>query len=455
MAMWNTDEEIDELLAERARSISSNPDDQVKAAQGVPVARFTGMGDVKQAEQDVHAEREVLSRLQQPGNDLSLGLSLHPKIPPRAAPAASRPSMAPKALDLQPRGLGEGFAADASGGLKALGEMAKGAAPAPDDGSSAVRLQRLFEDAELAKAQKADARNAKDLQFARLLEGATAKILNRKADLSAYEGDGTSKAKDLMAQLGVAQGRRKEDADAAHRTAEAKRLADLLGFNKSRAEADDTFRKDEAKRKGGEFDRNLEWEQEKARLDRQNAIYLAGLKAKGEGAGKMLTAAEAGELGALESVLGSVDDLYGFFEDKTGPFSGAMQYVPRTDASKYKDRQDLAAQTIGKALEGGKLTKEDYEKYQSLLPSAGDSKERAEAKRDGMKQLINQVRAGRLKGFRQAGYNTSGFSDAVPGSSPAKSSGAGSPDFSAAEKWLAQNPDHPKAAEVRARIGRK
>lgn len=186
--------------------------------------------------------------LQKPVSDLSLGLSLHPKIPPKAAPVpSSRPTMAPKALDLQPRGLGEGFAADASGGLKALGEMAKGAAPAPDDGSNATRLQRLFEDSELAKAQKADARNAKDLQFARLLEGATAKILNRKSDMSAYEGDGTSQAKDLMAQLGVAQGRRKEDEDVRRFGLQLKAAAEDRAERGKDRDEDREWRKDEAK----------------------------------------------------------------------------------------------------------------------------------------------------------------------------------------------------------------
>lgn len=112
----------------------------------------------------------------------------------------------------EPRGLGNGFAADASGGLKALGEMAKGSAPPPDDGSGALRLYRMLESAKLLEAQRADrARKMENDLFAGI-ESGIATMQGRKADLSRYQDkDPDREARAFLQQLDLATGRRRED----------------------------------------------------------------------------------------------------------------------------------------------------------------------------------------------------------------------------------------------------
>lgn len=136
------------------------------------------------------------------------------------------------------------------------------------------------------------------------------------------------------------------------------------------------------------------------------AMMAAG--AKGQG-GHQVPAKEAAEVGGLKSASDMLDVLMKTRGKKTGAFSGAMQYVPGTDAAQYTDAQKAAAQTVGLILEGGKLAEGDLGRYMDLMPSAGDSDSRAKAKVENVKKLLALKGSNQVQALERAGYNAGGL----------------------------------------------
>src|SRR5262249_17763151 len=134
-------------------------------------------------------------------------------------------------------------------------------------------------------------------------------------------------------------------------------------------------------------------------------------------------------------------------EKAGGAFAALAQYVPGTNAAQYRDAQDLATQTVGYLLEGGKMTDNDRAYYRSLMPTAADSDERAKAKVENLKQLLYLKASGQLEGLGRAGFNTS----ALQGLVQAPMNAGQRRD--AALAWAKANPNDPKAQELMALLG--
>ena len=64
-------------------------------------------------------------------------------------------------------------------------------------------------------------------------------------------------------------------------------------------------------------------------------------------------------------------------EDLLGPITGFARLNPYSDARKLQADVDRVRQTVGKALEGGVLRKEDEEKYKKILATLNDTPETA------------------------------------------------------------------------------
>jgi len=133
---------------------------------------------------------------------------------------------------------------------------------------------------------------------------------------------------------------------------------------------------------------------------------------------KTLTASETEQLADLKNQIGSLENIYQDWETKVGPSTGTVDFVgskaagliPNTDVSQYKTNLKQKAQLIGKALEGGKLTDVDYEKYIKFLPQPGDSAETARQRVENLRQTMTTSYQNRVKTFGEAGYKTGGFS---------------------------------------------
>lgn len=142
-------------------------------------------------------------------------------------------------------------------------------------------------------------------------------------------------------------------------------------------------------------------------LEQQKVDIEAG-KAGAAGGGKQIPAAEAQKIGDLQSAETQIDQLYDEFKARTGKFSFLTKHIPGTDASKYGNVANIAAQTIGGALEGGKLSDEDKRYYKTLLPEADDTTATADNKRQQMKAFVRTKLGGQLKALGGAGYNVAG-----------------------------------------------
>ena len=161
-----------------------------------------------------------------------------------------------------------------------------------------------------------------------------------------------------------------------------------------------------------------------AKINNQQDMLDARLEAKGEGAdkkdsgGKTLTASETEQLADIKNQLGSIDNIYtdwkkrGLGADNVSAYIGnnLAGYLPNTTTAEYKDNLKQKAQIIGKALEGGKLTDVDYEKYINFLPQPGDTESRAKNRIENLKTALKNAYNVRTKTFGEAGYNTSNLS---------------------------------------------
>jgi hypothetical protein len=146
--------------------------------------------------------------------------------------------------------------------------------------------------------------------------------------------------------------------------------------------------------------------------------------------GKPITASATAELSDLRTQMNTIDDIHKQWEDKiykergkgasaltpwsplerlASALSGA---IPGTGSSEqeYAQIRDQAAQSIGRSMEGGKLTDPDYIKYLKFLPTPGDTKEQAKNKKENLKKMMKNTYNERLRTFREAGYDVSGFS---------------------------------------------
>lgn len=163
---------------------------------------------------------------------------------------------------------------------------------------------------------------------------------------------------------------------------------------------------------------NEEWNRRNAITSAQEleqARAMAGIKANAPEKQPTVPAGEASQVGELSAATKMTDDLWKEWESKaSGMGSGLLSKVPGTDAAQYTDAQRAGAQTIGTILEGGKLTDADLAKYMALVPTASDSRERARAKIDRLKRMIDEKKNAKVKGLGQAGYKVGGFDAATP-----------------------------------------
>lgn len=134
----------------------------------------------------------------------------------------------------------------------------------------------------------------------------------------------------------------------------------------------------------------------------------------GNGGGKNVSGEVAQNIGKFDAAMDHIGRLENEWLEKTGVFSGAMQYVAGTDAAQYRDAAKVAGQDIGQILEGGKLTDSDRDFYIDMMPTAGDSEERAAEKFRRLKEYVASRKASSVEGARQAGFNTAGFTPLEP-----------------------------------------
>jgi hypothetical protein len=166
------------------------------------------------------------------------------------------------------------------------------------------------------------------------------------------------------------------------------------------------------------------------------AALAAGQRAEAKAQGPNIPASEVANYGGIDAAVTMLDGLMKIRDDKAGgALAGLAQYMPGTDAAQYSDAQRAAAQTVGLILEGGKLAEGDLSRYMAMLPSAGDSAERARAKVEGIKRMLATKKAAQFSALKAAGYNTGSLTPEVaPVKSGAPSQAGGNVDLAAPVK---------------------
>lgn len=191
-------------------------------------------------------------------------------------------------------------------------------------------------------------------------------------------------------------------------------LKQLDALQEAQRKAEETAKKSEAEKakserefglKERELEEKLKIEQIKAATERMKAVQ----KAEAEPKGKTVTAEQAKLVAGLDTSEKQLDAIESEIEknaDVMGPVAGRLIGVSpyATETKAFDARMKLAAQKIGVALEGGKLTDEDIMRYRQMLPNLTDTPEVARAKVGVVRELLAQERQAQIGSMGAGGY---------------------------------------------------
>lgn len=122
--------------------------------------------------------------------------------------------------------------------------------------------------------------------------------------------------------------------------------------------------------------------------------------------GKNMTSGTVSEVAELDAAEALIDDLWNdYTENASGVGSSILAKLPFTDASNYDQTRRQKAQVLGGILEGGKLTDMDFERYYNMMPSPGDTNEKAKLKLDELRQTLGAKRNAKINTLDDAGFD--------------------------------------------------
>ncbi len=127
---------------------------------------------------------------------------------------------------------------------------------------------------------------------------------------------------------------------------------------------------------------------------------------------KTITAQQASSLGDLNTVEGSILGLSSDWDklaSETGSSIGSL--FKGSNANQYNLKKQAAIQSIGYALEGGKMTDGDREFYAGMMPTVADNAAQKKAKIDALIKYAREKKAGQIQSLRDAGYDVSGYKE--------------------------------------------
>jgi hypothetical protein len=216
--------------------------------------------------------------------------------------------------------------------------------------------------------------------------------------------------------------------------------------------ADDqlAYLKQMATSKNDELDRNMKMQMLQQALDGRKQIKAMGSSAR------MIPASASAQLGDLTNQHAAADTILDEWKKSMGGVDSLGGYVsqnlksmnPNSTQNIYQSKLKQYAQMIGTALEGGKLTDNDYSKYMKFLPQVGDSAEAANAKIQNLKQMIQSKHNSLLASYDQTGYSTGSIPQITDQRAPPPPSSGISAEDQAALMWAKQNANDPRAAAI-------
>ncbi len=190
--------------------------------------------------------------------------------------------------------------------------------------------------------------------------------------------------------------------DADNETTKNAKLAELLG---KKVEAEEKWRRAQ----------ELEAIRHKNNLDRDKANNSARasqieLKTDTGPQGKIASTSALTQAGSFDSSHKLLNDLEGTLKgnsDSIGPIMGRLSSLnPYDTTGELIDSQtQMLTQEFGKALEGGKLSDQDYRKYLNMMPQRKNTPEVALGKLSQIRRLLQEKEAGFRDALVEGGYN--------------------------------------------------
>lgn len=161
-------------------------------------------------------------------------------------------------------------------------------------------------------------------------------------------------------------------------------------------------------------------ESREAKRFKERELALKEREAAGKDGGiekmmaQKLPAGQAADLGALDAAsaqLLGIEQAVQKSQDIMGPIAGRLTTLsPYASKARIFDAEmKIAAQNIGKSLEGGKLTDEDIRRYREMLPNMADTPEVALGKVRTIRQLLADRKQTQVEALRRAGFQTHQF----------------------------------------------
>jgi hypothetical protein len=141
--------------------------------------------------------------------------------------------------------------------------------------------------------------------------------------------------------------------------------------------------------------------------------------ANGAGGGKTLPSDTVAKMAGYDAASSIIDQLEKDYTDKSSSTGSWLKSkVSGTDANTYKSGLKPTIQSLGTALEGGKLTDADFDKYADMIPGPGDFPDQAAAKIASLRANLKAKREAEANALTGAGYK-------VPATTKAKQTTSG------------------------------
>lgn len=184
--------------------------------------------------------------------------------------------------------------------------------------------------------------------------------------------------------------------------------------------------------------------------DRRNAAI-----ATAAAGGKIVPAGEVKDLGDIDSAKTALGDLLhdfgelkmGGMEGKAGRIATKALDLQDSDSAKFNASKAPVQQAVGAILEGGKLAAGDEHKYDYMFPRGGDSDDVAKRKVEKLNSVLDDIKSGRIKSFKDYGYKTPGAPHSAEGKSGASGGKAHSQDAEAIT-WAKAHSSDPRAVKI-------
>lgn len=151
---------------------------------------------------------------------------------------------------------------------------------------------------------------------------------------------------------------------------------------------------------------------EEHRLKAQQSAIDAKNKASETKSSLKLPTSAVTDIADLKNVNNLIDSLEANYNKMAASRgSGLKSLITGSQADQFQKIRKLAVQSIGKPLEGGKMTDNDREYYDSIIPGSWTSPAQAKAMFSSLRETAGNKFANQLQTLKQAGYETDNFAN--------------------------------------------